>query len=90
MTAVPLPIPVLVTRHQCPFCRATRAKKPAAVAHIGRCWQNPAARACKTCDRYEPAEEGPYPQHPGWPEGCTQHDLSGGLRVHCPDWHPAA
>jgi len=88
-TLVTLPIPVVVVRHQCPFCRITRAKKAAATAHIGRCWQNPAVRACKTCVHYEPAEEGPYEQHPGWPEGCNAgRDLDAGLRVHCPAWAP--
>ncbi|MFB7592331.1 hypothetical protein [Streptomyces sp. NPDC056169] len=51
---VDLPIPIVVTRHQCPHCRATRSKKTAAIAHIGRCWKNPAVRSCKTCDNYDP------------------------------------
>ncbi|AVH59956.1 MULTISPECIES: hypothetical protein [Streptomyces] len=88
---VDLPIPVVVTRHQCPFCRITRAKRPAMVAHIGRCWRNPAARSCKTCRHFEPPEDGPYPEHPGWPESCTQErDLAAGLHTNCPSWQPAA
>lgn len=87
---VALPIPVVVTRHQCPFCRITRAKRAAIVAHIARCWRNPAARGCKTCEHFEPADpDGPYPEHPGWPEGCAQeHDLTAGLQADCPSWQP--
>ncbi|MEU5477500.1 hypothetical protein [Streptomyces mirabilis] len=89
---VDLPIPVVVTRHQCPFCRITRAKRAAMVAHIGRCWHNPAARGCKTCVHYEPADpDGPYPEHPGWDEGCAQErDLAAGLQTGCPQWQPTA
>ncbi|MGW1290054.1 hypothetical protein ACWD4N_42195 [Streptomyces sp. NPDC002586] len=47
-------IPVTVTRYQCPHCCRTRAKQAAAAAHIARCWQNPAVRACKTCEHYDP------------------------------------
>jgi hypothetical protein len=49
----PLPTPVVVTRHQCPHCRRTWAKRAAATAHLARCWKNPAARACKTCAHYD-------------------------------------
>lgn len=92
MTAVDLPAPIVVARHQCPHCRRyTRARKDRVVEHMGRCWQNPAAQACKTCRHYEPAEEGPYPEHPGWPEGCgAGRDLTAGLQVHCTSWQPAS
>ncbi|MFD7185525.1 hypothetical protein ACFV90_36885 [Streptomyces sp. NPDC059904] len=87
MAAVALPIPVVVTRHQCPFCRITRAKKQAMAAHIARCWTNPAARACKTCVRFEPAEEGPYPEHPGFPAGCEAGwPIDNRLKSDCRDW----
>jgi hypothetical protein len=87
MTTASLPTPIVVTRHQCPHCRRTWAKKAAATAHIPRCWRNPAARACKTCWHLEPAEDGPYPEHPGWPQGCTaRHDISAGLRTNCHSW----
>lgn len=92
MTApVGLPIPVVVTRHQCPHCRRTWAKKPAAQAHIARCWHNPDANGCKTCAHYEPPTEGPYPGHPGWPEECgvdgpmTDRPITG-----CPLWQGKA
>jgi hypothetical protein len=44
-----------------------------------------------TCALYEPAEAGPYPEHPGWPESCLadpHHDLTAGLRTGCPQWEP--
>ncbi|MFJ8555287.1 hypothetical protein [Streptomyces sp. NPDC093676] len=88
---VDLPLPVVVTRHQCPHCRRyTRARRDRVKQHMARCWQNPAARACKTCVHYEPADpDGPYPEHPGWPEGCAQdRDLANGLHVHCPSHTP--
>ncbi|MFF8422976.1 hypothetical protein [Streptomyces sp. NPDC015680] len=83
---VSLPIPVVVTRHQCPHCRTTRAKKAAAAAHIARCWQNPDARACKTCAHFTPADpDGPYPEHPGWPEQCEAgRSITSGLVTACP------
>ncbi|MFJ8146603.1 hypothetical protein ACIQ6R_16250 [Streptomyces sp. NPDC096048] len=87
MTAVSLPMPIVVTRHQCPFCRRTWAKKAAAAAHIARCWQNPNVRACKTCVHYEPPSEGPYPQHPGWSEDCGAGELLADLpNANCPSW----
>lgn len=81
------PIPLVVTRHQCPHCRRTWAKKATATAHIARCWKNPAARGCKTCHHHTPHEEGPYPEHPGWPEQCEEgRNLTNGLRTGCPLW----
>ena len=78
---------VTVTRHQCPHCRRTWAKRAAAVAHVARCWQNPAARGCKTCAHFTPPEEGPYPEHPGFPEQCEAgQSLADGLRAGCRVW----
>jgi hypothetical protein len=81
------PVVIQVTRYRCPFCTRARAKKTNAEAHIARCWHNPDARACKTCIHYEPADpNGPYPEHPGWPESCAaEHSLTGGIRSSCPD-----
>ena len=69
---VPLPMPVVVTRHQCPHCRRyTRASLTRVQQHMDVCWKNTAARGCKTCRHFEPAtSEGPYEGHPGWPEEC--------------------
>ncbi|MFJ1900449.1 hypothetical protein [Streptomyces sp. NPDC088115] len=86
------PLPVVVTRHQCPHCRTTRAHRAAAAAHIARCWHNPDAHGCKTCQHFEPATDGPYPEHPGWPEECgadqgvvLEHPV-----IDCPFWAPHA
>lgn len=88
MSVVSLPILVVVTRHQCPHCRRTHSKRAAAIAHIARCWQNPAARACKTCVHFTPADpDGPYPEHPGWPEQCESgRDITNGLVTACPGY----
>lgn len=81
------PIPLVVTRHQCPHCRRTWAKKAPATAHIARCWKNPAARGCKTCHHHTPWEEGPYQPHPGFPEQCEEgRSLKEGLHTGCPLW----
>ncbi|MBM9509936.1 hypothetical protein [Actinacidiphila acididurans] len=72
--ALPVPVPVQVTRYKCPFCTRSRSRKQAIEQHIARCWHNPEVRACKTCTHYEPPEPGPYPEHPGWPESCGAAD----------------
>ncbi|MDX5568444.1 hypothetical protein PYK79_41315 [Streptomyces sp. ID05-04B] len=79
-----------VVRFQCPHCRRTHSKKAAAEAHIARCWSNPAARGCKTCVHFTPADpDGPYPEHPGWPEQCEEgRKLLSGLHAGCPKWSP--
>lgn len=81
-----------VVRYQCPHCHRTHSKKQAAEQHIARCWNNPAARACKTCEHYTAADaDGPYPEHPGWPEQCEQgRKLLSGLHTGCPLWGPQA
>lgn len=79
--------PVTVTRHQCPHCRRTWAKQPAADRHVARCWRNPETRGCKTCTHLAGTEEGPYPEHPGWPESCdAERDIRAGLVTGCPLW----
>lgn len=65
------PIRVLVNRWQCPFCRRTRSAKAAAVAHVARCWLNPAVRSCKTCAHLSPASSGPA-CFPGRPCDCNE------------------
>ncbi|BBB01048.1 hypothetical protein RVR_8282 [Actinacidiphila reveromycinica] len=85
MTA--LPVILQVVRYRCPFCTRSRAKKTVTEQHIARCWHNPEVRSCKTCVHYEPAEEGPYPEHPGWPESCgAEHDITAGIATGCPQW----
>jgi hypothetical protein len=81
------PIVLTVIRYRCPFCTRSRAKKATTEQHIARCWQNPAVRACLTCARFEPPEEGPYPEHPGWPEDCAAGvDIGDGIASQCPLW----
>lgn len=46
------PIRIQVVRWKCPACSKSYANKSATTAHIGRCWYNPAARSCKTCDHF--------------------------------------
>lgn len=84
--AVAEPIAFPTIRHQCPHCSRTWAKRTAAAAHIARCWHNPDARGCKTCIHYEPPSEGPYPEHPGWPEDCGAGRTDPGIHIDCPLW----
>jgi hypothetical protein len=51
---VTAPIVLTVKRYKCPHCPRARAKKSATVAHIGRCWNNPDVRACRTCANFDP------------------------------------
>jgi hypothetical protein len=43
------PIPTTVKRWKCPHCNRHESRKSKAVAHIGRCFLNPANRTCRTC-----------------------------------------
>lgn len=43
------PIPIVVTRHVCPFCHRSRSRIKPAKLHMERCWKNPALEGCKTC-----------------------------------------
>lgn len=76
----------MARRYRCPHCRRSRASRTATVAHMGRCWSDPAVRACRTCARHEPASGG-YPDDPGSPEHCRAGvNLSGGLVAGCRFW----
>lgn len=85
-----LPMPVVVARHQCPFCRRyTRADIRAVQDHMGRCWQNPRLRCCKTCVHHQDGS------HPEDDESCTHPDGPEPEDwrfpvLHCPLWQPAA
>ncbi|MFD8488656.1 hypothetical protein [Streptomyces sp. NPDC059712] len=90
-----LPMPVIVTRHQCPFCRRfTRADLRQVQDHMTRCWHNPALRCCKTCTHHQDASGTPG-EPDEWLEACTQPD---GPEyedyqfpvLHCPLWQPTA
>lgn len=75
-TAVDLPMPVVVTRHQCPHCRRyTRADPKRVEWHMARCFKNPGARTCKTCAHHqeESIDHGHY-CIPGRRCGCNDWD----------------
>jgi hypothetical protein len=59
-----------VRRYECPFCGQRRAARVAVKAHIGRCWLNPAVKACKTCVHFTSEPDGDYCT--GEPCGCNQ------------------
>jgi len=88
---VELPMPVVVQRHQCPFCRRyTKANLAQVRDHMSRCWQNPALRCCKTCTHHQDASGTPGSPDE-WLEACTRPD---GPEyedyqfpvLHCPLW----
>lgn len=90
---VDLPMPVIVSRHQCPFCRRfTRADQRAVQDHMTRCWSNPRLRCCKTCVHHQDASGTPGGTDE-WLEACTHPD---GPEyedyqfpvLHCPLWQP--
>ncbi len=92
------PIAITVKRFKCPHCPRSRAKKSATVAHIGRCWDNPANRACRTCANFEPAEAGGCVGDrqcncPDTPQDCAAGvelpDFGGDMVTGCPLWKAA-
>lgn len=99
MSLLAEPIPVRVTRYRCPFCRRGHSTKARAVDHIGRCWHNPAVRACKTCAHNELCECEP---EVGYccgtcatglcAAGVQLRDPDGSWQVEmpCPKWAPKA
>jgi hypothetical protein len=88
------PIPVKVTRYLCPYCRRGHSAKARARDHIQRCWDNPGARGCKTCDHFEPYEMDCWRSGSGeHPERCRlgielPASERGGttLALGCPSW----
>lgn len=89
------PEPVTVRRYRCPHCGHSRAKETAARAHIARCWQNPAVRACKSCVHFEPYVPArgcwgdPQCNCPEVEEGCAVGASPAGVSfpvVDCPSW----
>jgi hypothetical protein len=67
-----VPIAKHVTRWQCPYCDRTWSKRTVAALHIARCWYNPAARSCKSCDYYEPEQLADVETPP-----CAENCLAG-------------
>lgn len=95
-----IPIELHVTRYQCPHCTKSYSKRATTVEHIGRCWVNPEARGCKTCEHFEPGGGhcGVDPCNcPVYEESCRagvqlpphprRVDMTT-LAVHCPKWEP--
>lgn len=88
---VDLPMPVVVSRHQCPFCRRfTRADAGQVRDHMTRCWQNPALHCCKTCTHHQDASGTPGSPDE-WLESCTNPDGPEWEDyrfpvLHCPLW----
>lgn len=89
------PVPFTVTRYRCPLCARSRSAKKATAEHIARCWQNPATRACKTCEHFtDVPDEGPC--IPGQGCACNQGyqqceagvaDVAAGrIMTGCPLW----
>lgn len=93
------PIALKVTRWQCPHCRRARSSKKAATVHIGRCWNNPAVRACRTCANYNVVETGDW-CFPGRPCNCNEGYIecragvgavaAGSMVTGCEMWEAAA
>jgi hypothetical protein len=88
---VALPTPVVVSRHQCPFCRRyTKANFQQVRDHMSRCWQNPGLRCCKTCTHHQNASGTPGSPDE-WLEACTRpegpeyEDYQFPV-LHCPLW----
>jgi hypothetical protein len=99
VSAVDLPAPIVVQRHQCPFCRRYTRADPAAIrGHMTRCWRNPGLRNCKTCEHHLPAVQGTESCNPGewcacgdYPEACDVDAAPRGATFpisHCPQWTP--
>jgi hypothetical protein len=88
---VDLPMPIVVSRHQCPFCRRfTRADAAQVRDHMTRCWQNPVLRCCKTCVHHQNASGTPGDPDE-WVESCTNPDGPEWEDyrfpvLHCPLW----
>lgn len=87
------PVVVMVKRYKCPFCPRGHSTRKRAIAHIARCWLNPAVRGCKTCAHYsyyrggEPCFPGRYCDCNESIEECERGcSLASGLRTNCPLW----
>jgi hypothetical protein len=92
---VDLPMPTVVSRHQCPFCRRyTRADLRQVTDHMTRCWLNPVLACCKTCTHHQDASGSPG-EPDEWLESCThpegpEHEDYRFPVLHCPLWETKA
>ncbi len=88
---------IQVTRWRCPHCGRSRSSRSATVAHMARCWHNPGARSCKTCEFFEFDYDEPHVGYVGKGDVCGKNvelpvDVRGRttLAVGCPQWKLAA
>jgi hypothetical protein len=78
-------------RWRCPHCQRSRSSKKAITEHMARCWWNPDAKGCKTCEHYYPGDNGcegdPYCNCAS-PESCDVGLLipASGLMIRCEKW----
>jgi hypothetical protein len=81
------PVQYSVTRFKCPFCGRSRSTRPPIVEHIARCWKNPDAHACLTCQHFERQAPEPEVGFYGM-EWCGAQDaeLIQGVVTGCPLW----
>lgn len=64
------PILLIARRWKCPHCSRSRSSRQATAGHIGRCWQNPENRTCRTCVSYDPPGDGSWCE-PSRPCSCN-------------------
>lgn len=88
------PIERRVLRYSCPYCGRSRSKANVIASHMFRCWKNPSARRCGTCEHHLPPEppESPdwitgYPGYPGSPRSCEAGVENGeAMPFECAAW----
>lgn len=87
------PEKITTVRWRHPSCGKTYANRSRAREHAGRCWSDPANRACRTCEHYQPPDsdlDTGYSQDEGCGVGIPlpvidrDHGPSTTLAVHCP------
>lgn len=85
---LPLPIPVVVTRWQCPYCRRSRSRRKPCETHIQLCWKNPTLRGCKTCAFFVPRAAKSRDQYGGTVEDRCDAGfrIKDGLVRNCARW----
>lgn len=91
------PLERQVTRYGCPYCGRSRSKRSTIASHMARCWKNPRARTCGTCEHHIPRSKGEapdfwsgYPGSPPEPRACAA-DVDNDLEMPraCAQWEDA-
>lgn len=95
MASTEVPEKLVVTRWRCPHCNRSRSSKSVTIAHMSRCWRNPAARSCKTCANHVPDASEPEVGYVA-PECCDagidlpfEEDPQNPYPINCPKWEVA-